>query len=356
MIIFTITNKVTGQVYVGSTRNDLECQWAKIQAATEQGLDFPLYRAIRTHGEDAFDVEEWDRAEDRQELLELEEEAIERLGAISLRGHKTSTVVIRPKKKVRKRKSAADKEVAFLLAQIQSEDATVDDLPPPTNLSSPKTDDENQDTAPKGQVIKKAQQPEATAAVSKPVASPVAGTKPAAVSQARPVQQPQQEKSVPAQATAVAAEAAAKSQGSTSSARVELPEINLDSDISSQLAAIQAAADAVLAGNSGAASSLSMLDKQPAAKPEATIAEIKPQVQQPQPEPEPEIDERTRRMMDAVKRHRQQIAQHSPETDKQEQNKLAVLLADMDTRAQEMTQAANNATEGTLSLITANAA
>ena len=258
MIIFTITNKVTGQIYVGSTRNDLECQWAKIQAATEQGLDFPLYRAIRTHGEDAFEVEEWDRAEDRQELLELEEEAIERLNAISLRGHKTSTVVIRPKKKVRKRKSSADKEVAFLLAQIQSEDTTVDDLPPPS-LSSPKTDDQNQDTAPKGQVIKKAQQSETTAtgkqavtasvASSKPV---VAGTKPAAVTPVRAVQQ----ESSTAQATPAAAETAAKSQGSTSSARVELPEINLDNDISSQLAAIQAAADAVLAGDSGAASSL----------------------------------------------------------------------------------------------------
>ena len=99
-----------------------------------------------------------------------------------------------------------------------------------------------------------------------------------------------------------------------------------------------------------------MLDKQQADKPESTVTEIRPQVQQLRPEPEPEIDERTRRMMEAVKRHRQHIAQHSPEKDKQEQNKLAVLLADMDNRAQEMTEAANNATEGTLSLITANAA
>lgn len=76
MIIFTVTNKVTKQIFVGSTRNDLESQWEKMVAAAHQDLDYPLYREIRIHGEDEFTVEEWDRAESREELAELEQDAI----------------------------------------------------------------------------------------------------------------------------------------------------------------------------------------------------------------------------------------------------------------------------------------
>ncbi len=343
MIIFTITNKVTGQVYVGSTRNDLECQWAKIQAATEQGLDFPLYRAIRTHGEDAFDVEEWDRAEDRQELLELEEEAIERLGAISLRGHKTSTVVIRPKKKVRKRKSAADKEAAFLLAQIQSDDSDPDELPA-SSLSLPETEEKPAEK--QGQVIKKSQEVTASKPATQTAtrSSTATGTRiPAAAEKPAAPKQPEVKETIAAEA------AQSKPQGSTSSARIQMPELALDNDISSQLAAIQAAADAVLAGNSDAANTLGTLENTP--EEPVVVA------QQPEPEPEPEvIDERQLRIMEAVKRHRQKMAQHTSEKDKEARNKLATLLAAMNKRAEEMTIAANNATEPSLSLITANAA
>ncbi|WP_163835149.1 GIY-YIG nuclease family protein [Spartinivicinus ruber] len=90
MIIFTITNKVTGQVFVGSTRNSLESQWAKIVSAAEQGLDYPLYNQICRYGDDQFDVEEWDYAETRDELLALEQEAVDSLQAESLRGYKTA--------------------------------------------------------------------------------------------------------------------------------------------------------------------------------------------------------------------------------------------------------------------------
>ncbi len=90
LIVFTITNKVTGKVYVGSTRNDLMLQWEKIIAAAELKLDFPLYREIRAQGAESFTVEEWDYTDDRQELMELEREALVTLKAESLRGYKTS--------------------------------------------------------------------------------------------------------------------------------------------------------------------------------------------------------------------------------------------------------------------------
>ncbi|MCX4025606.1 GIY-YIG nuclease family protein [Endozoicomonas sp. SM1973] len=103
MIIFTITNKVTGQVFVGSTRNSLESQWAKIVSAAEQGLDYPLYKQICRYGDDQFDVEEWDFADTREELMALEQEAVDSLQAESLRGYKTAVtqrrVVTAPKKR-----------------------------------------------------------------------------------------------------------------------------------------------------------------------------------------------------------------------------------------------------------------
>ncbi|RDH45538.1 GIY-YIG nuclease family protein [Zooshikella ganghwensis] len=98
MLIFTVTNKITGQVYVGTTRNQLEVQWAKIIAAAEMDLDFPLYKEILRYGTDEFSVEEWDYAENRDELAELEQEAINTYSALSLKGYKlgSSSTISRP--------------------------------------------------------------------------------------------------------------------------------------------------------------------------------------------------------------------------------------------------------------------
>lgn len=104
LIIFTITNNITDQVYVGNTRNDLESQWDKMVAAAEQNMNFPLYQEIRHYGCDSFQVEEWDCTDDRSELAQLENEALKTLNAKSLKGYKTSTVIIESKKKIRRRK------------------------------------------------------------------------------------------------------------------------------------------------------------------------------------------------------------------------------------------------------------
>lgn len=93
MIVFTVTNKVTQQVYVGTTRDSVDDRWSQLVLAAGLPLDFPLYEEIRQYGPHNFDVQEWAEASSREELAALEEEAIESFNAKSLRGYRTSVVV-----------------------------------------------------------------------------------------------------------------------------------------------------------------------------------------------------------------------------------------------------------------------
>ena len=97
LIIFTVTNTVSSQIYVGYTRNNLQEQWQKIVNAAEENLDFPLYKEIRTHGVDSFIVDEYDFAETREEVKDIEDEVIRLHNAKSLRGYKTSNFIIAKK-------------------------------------------------------------------------------------------------------------------------------------------------------------------------------------------------------------------------------------------------------------------
>ena len=121
MIIFAITNTVTGQHYIGSTRNGLDEQWNRIVAASEMGLDYPLYRDIRIHGQQAFHREIYDTAESREELVALERTAMTDLDAISLRGHKTSRTTIK-KKKAAPVESRSTRDFLALLNAISAGD------------------------------------------------------------------------------------------------------------------------------------------------------------------------------------------------------------------------------------------
>ncbi|MCL6416201.1 hypothetical protein MIB92_11110 [Aestuariirhabdus sp. Z084] len=111
MIVFTVSNRSTGKLYIGTTRNDLTLQWDKIVAAAEEGLDFPLYKEIRLHGADNFQVEEWDYTDDRHELATLEREALTTLGGESLRGYKTAIATKAPVTKPVRRKPITRKAV-----------------------------------------------------------------------------------------------------------------------------------------------------------------------------------------------------------------------------------------------------
>ncbi|WOG29346.1 hypothetical protein [Endozoicomonas sp. 8E] len=328
MIIFTVTNKVTKQIFVGSTRNDLESQWEKMVAAAHQNMDYPLYREIRIHGEDEFTVEEWDRAESREELAELEQDAIDFFGADSLKGYKTSTVKILPKKKRRQRKSNIEKELASIFAEINEGDSNT---PPSLAMKSGNAGNEATDGS--------AQQSEAgstaaTQAVQHPAAKPVSapaipsptpdptGIKVEAV-------QPETEKPKPEPA---------QSEGSRANAMVQMSSIEMSDDITAQLAAITAAADACLAGDSNALSQLDVHEpavEESSQPPETTEPEPAAIVETEVVAADP-ISPRELRIREAIERHRKQRAQRSAESQENERRKMAKTLAKLNARIQEM--------------------
>ena len=90
MIIFTITNTITEQVYVGRTQHGSSERWNQIKAALPLGIDSPLYNDMREHG-----ASEWGFANDREELREMMVEAMEEFNAISLQGLKTALPTVK---------------------------------------------------------------------------------------------------------------------------------------------------------------------------------------------------------------------------------------------------------------------
>ncbi|MCW7556422.1 GIY-YIG nuclease family protein [Endozoicomonas gorgoniicola] len=334
MIIFTVTSNITGQVYVGSTRNELESQWEKMVAAAQQDLDYPLYREIRVNGEDAFTVDEWDRAEDRQELLELEQEAIDHFGAKSLRGYKTSTVKILPKKKTRQRKSSIEKELAAIFSREGSDSET------PPSLTIKSSDSKSTATASPSKAAPTSSKPTAPKPVNKQEITKES-------IKAALAKIAEEEKAKEAAEAAKKAAPIQTTAGSQANATVQMNSISLSDDISAQLAAITAAADAVLSGDSQAAENLQQM---PEAEPESTaiestaieeeiVAAPQPVVEEISPEPEQIVKPvcpKELRIIEAIERHRNQRARKTQEAIEQERNNLAGLLAELDARAKNM--------------------
>ncbi len=307
MIIFTVTNKITSQVYVGSTRNGLSDQWEKMVAAAEQNLDYPLYREIRVHGPDAFVVEEWDYVDNRDELNALEQEAIKSLNARSLRGYKTSTLKIQPKKKTRTRKSSLEKELVNIFTDFDDGVDDFDDITP----------------EPAKQTLKAPEpQPEVTNVVLPTVTTSTTKVK---VKQEIPVVV--QEKIAEAQPKRPVVK---PENGSQVNAVVQMNNICLSDDISAQLEAIQAAANGVLAGDNSAVELLNCKTPEPAAVAvEVTLSG------QPEPESETviELDSREQRIRAAIARHRKARAQKTSDSMAFERQRLEQQLDELIARA-----------------------
>lgn len=327
MIIFTVTNKSSGQIYVGTTRNDLESQWEKMVAAAQQDMDYPLYREIRIQGEDAFTVEEWDRAEDRDELTELEDEALRFFNAKSLRGYKTSTVRILPKKKKRQRKSSIERELASIFNELNESDST----PPSLAIKSDSAPADN-NQAPKAEVNRSIE--------SRPVEN-------------KPALQPEELKRAAVELLKEEKPAAAeetpkfeipKTEGSHSNAVVQMNTIDLSDDITAQLAAITAAADACLAGDTSAASQLEVAAEE--SLEEVAEVEVEVQAAQPVAQPAPVVEReivvaapicpKELRIREAIERHRKMRAQRTTDTQEKERQQIAIMLAELDARAREL--------------------
>lgn len=314
MIIFTVTNKTTSQVYVGSTRNDLVDQWEKMVAAAEQNLDYPLYQEIRVHGQDGFIVEEWDDVEDRNELIMLEQEAIETLNARSLKGYKTSTVKIQPKKKTRTRKSNLEKELASIFSEF---DGDVDDFDEPSLESKKQTDEKPATTQQPGTEKTKAAAP---AEIQRTAGIKLETT---AATTAESTTDTLKEQL-----------AAKQENGSQVNAVVQMNNICLSDDISVQLEAIQAAANAVLSGDNSAVEILNIKPGKPALVEVEIEAMAQPEpVDNIEPEIIIELDPKERRIRDAIERHRKARAQKTSDNQASERQQIEKLLTELNTRA-----------------------
>ena len=304
MIIFTVTNKTTSQAYVGSTRNSLLDQWEKMVAAAEQNLDYPLYQEIRVHGPDAFVVEEWDYIDNRDELNALEQEAIKTLNARSLKGYKTSTIKIQPKKKARARKSSLEKEIANIFSEVDFGMDDFDDIVPEPARQTQNISESAPESSSVAIVVDTRQVPSQSDRIA--------------------LLQPEQP-------------VIRQERGSQVNALVQMSDICLSDDFSAQLEAIQAAANGVLAGDSSA---VELLNCQTPAPVEITVemASIELTGVDLKPGTAIEPDSREQRIRAAIARHRKARAQRTSDNLTTERQMIEQQLAELTARA------TNNAT------------
>ena len=122
MIVFTITNTISQQVYVGSTRNDIDSHWETLLIAAESGVEAVLYDDIRNSGAASFEVSEWGFAEDLSELRELTRDAIETFDGVSLQG-----LITKPKASTAHRQSAEERKAALALLEQQEQNNQLKD-------------------------------------------------------------------------------------------------------------------------------------------------------------------------------------------------------------------------------------
>lgn len=74
MIIYKITNKKNGKLYIGQSVRDLSIRWKEhLSEAKGSRYNFPLYRAIRKYGEDNFELDILQKCSSLEELNEFEE-------------------------------------------------------------------------------------------------------------------------------------------------------------------------------------------------------------------------------------------------------------------------------------------
>ncbi len=111
MIVFTITNDVTDEVYVGTTKDSVDERWKQYQEAAK--LDYTaarLFKDIRDFGAKSFTASEYAVAFDREDLKDLFEEAMDEHQGVSLVGVKTTKpkpVKVAPPKKTTAKKPAS---------------------------------------------------------------------------------------------------------------------------------------------------------------------------------------------------------------------------------------------------------
>ncbi len=79
MIVYLVTNKINGKLYVGKTSMKLKRRWSAHCRNAMSGSNLVLHCAIRKYGVDNFDVKEICRCENPEELNRVEIAEISRL-------------------------------------------------------------------------------------------------------------------------------------------------------------------------------------------------------------------------------------------------------------------------------------
>ncbi|OZG74822.1 hypothetical protein BTA51_06915 [Hahella sp. CCB-MM4] len=85
MIVFTATDKVSGKIFAGSTRQSLEDHWDSLLTKESEGAMGEFFETLRESGVDAFKLEEWGYSDNPKELREMLAEAMEDLGALPIK-------------------------------------------------------------------------------------------------------------------------------------------------------------------------------------------------------------------------------------------------------------------------------
>ncbi|MEY8247420.1 MAG: GIY-YIG nuclease family protein [Bermanella sp.] len=90
MLVFTITNNTTEDVWVGTCKDSSDERFEQLQEAMALGIKAQIYKDFRDFGVQNFTVEDFAVAHDREELKDLFAEAMETYDGRSLVGIKTS--------------------------------------------------------------------------------------------------------------------------------------------------------------------------------------------------------------------------------------------------------------------------
>lgn len=77
MIVYAINNRINGKVYIGQTICPVSKRWREHQLAAKKGHLFPLYKAMRKYGLNAFECIEVGNAENSEHLNDMEKAIID---------------------------------------------------------------------------------------------------------------------------------------------------------------------------------------------------------------------------------------------------------------------------------------
>ena len=90
MLVYTLTNNITGDVWVGTCKDSSDERFMQFQEAMALGVKEKIYKDLRDFGVQNFTVEDYALAYDREELKDIFDDAMETYNGKSLIGVKTS--------------------------------------------------------------------------------------------------------------------------------------------------------------------------------------------------------------------------------------------------------------------------